>query len=119
MVHRIVWRVTGEPALDFWAARLGAEGVAVDRSEGTLLFADPEGLDHELLVVSVPDPPLVAEHPEIPAELALQGFHAVRAYAGEPGRSRGLFEQTLGFEPTADGWEVRGGKLTMRARPSI
>src|SRR6185436_20020700 len=89
MVHRIIWRITGDAALDFWAARLGTEDVAVERGEGSLVFADPEGLDHELLVVSVPDPPLIAEHPEIPAELALQGFHAVRAYAGEPGRSRG------------------------------
>ena len=108
MVHRVVWRVTGDAALDFWAARLGAAEVAFERGEGSLLFADPEGLDHELRVVSVPDPPLIAEHPEIPAAMALQGFHAVRAYAGEPGRSRGLFEETLGFDPTADGWEVRG-----------
>ena len=28
MVHRVVWRVTGDAALDFWAARLGREGVA-------------------------------------------------------------------------------------------
>src|SRR5215207_4733213 len=27
MVHRIVWRVAGPGALDFWAARRGAEGI--------------------------------------------------------------------------------------------
>ena len=88
------------------------------REDGALHFSDPEGLDHELRTVSVPDPPLTAEHPEIPAELALQGFDAVRAYSSEPERSRELFEQTLGFEPRDEGWEVRGerrgGRYSLR-----
>ncbi|HEV7563885.1 MAG TPA: ring-cleaving dioxygenase, partial [Solirubrobacterales bacterium] len=74
-----------------------------------LLFSDPEGLDHELLVVDVPDPPLSAEHPEIPAELALQGFHAVRAYSAAPGASSGLLE-ALEFEQVDGAWEARGGE---------
>src|SRR6267378_4330185 len=36
MVHRIVWRVTGEEALDFWAGRLGERGVEVERADGSL-----------------------------------------------------------------------------------
>ena len=40
---------------------------------------------------------MAADHPEIPAELALQGFHAVRAYAVDPERSRALLEDTLSF----------------------
>src|ERR687896_407438 len=59
MIHRVVWRVAG-----------------------------PEALEHELLVADVSDDPLVAEHPEIPAEHALQGFHGVRAYASQPEASR-------------------------------
>src|SRR5581483_7123501 len=61
-----------------------------------------------------PDEPLTAEHPEIPAELAIQGFHAVRAYAGDPDRSQRLLEDTLGFAPAPHGpvqsaaYEVRG-----------
>lgn len=31
MVHRIVWRVGSEEALRFWAARLGAEGLPIER----------------------------------------------------------------------------------------
>src|SRR3979409_1225752 len=42
MVHRIVWRVGAPAALDFWAARLAAEGVATERADGSLRFADPE-----------------------------------------------------------------------------
>jgi glyoxalase family protein len=108
MVHRIVSRVGSEAALDFWAERLGREGIPAARGERALRFADPEGMSHELAVVATPDEPLVAEHPEIPAELALQGFDGVRAYAADPDRSRALLEETLGFNPSGDGWEVRG-----------
>ncbi len=37
------------------------------------------------LVANVGDEPLIADHPEVPAALALQGFHAVCAYSAEPG----------------------------------
>jgi glyoxalase family protein len=109
MVHRIVWRVASDPALDFWAQRLGGVDVAVERQPGWLRFADPEGLRFELQAVQTSDAPLVAEHPEIPADLAIQGFHAVRAFASDPERSRRFLEETLGFEASADlGFEARG-----------
>jgi len=108
-VHRIVWRVSLHAALDFWDERLGKHGVETQRAGSTLRFSDPEGLDHELAVVDVPDEPLSAEHPEVPAELALQGFHAVCAYAAMPDASARLLE-TLGFESTSAGWEARGEK---------
>jgi glyoxalase family protein len=111
MIHRIVWRVASAEALDFWAERLGERGVETSRAEGreALLFADPEGLEHELAVSSAEDEPLIAEHPEVPAELALQGFDGARAYDSNPQASRPLFEETLGFAPRDDQlWEVRG-----------
>ena len=109
MIHRITWRVGSEEALDFWEERLGAHDVETTREDGRLRFEDPEGLGLELAVVSTEDPPLAAEHPEIPAELALQGFDSVRAYAAAPDASRTLLEETLGFEPRGDNeWEVRG-----------
>ena len=107
MVHRIVWRVGSDAALDFWAERLEAAGVETERDGESLRFADPEGLEHELLVAQVSDQPLIAEHPEVPAEHALQGFHAARAYAEDPERSAELLE-SLEFERAGDGWEVRG-----------
>jgi glyoxalase family protein len=106
-VHRIVWRVGSSQALDFWAERLGAHGVETERAGASLRFSDPEGLDHELAVVEGPDEPLSAEHPEVPAGLALQGFHAVCAYAAAPEDSSRLLE-ALEFEPAGDGWEARG-----------
>ncbi len=107
-VHRIVWRVASEEALDFWRDRLAREGVESERTAVGLRFSDPEGLGHELVAVESPDEPLVAEHPEILSELALQGFHGVRAYSADPERSRAFLEEALGFEPRRDGWEARG-----------
>ncbi len=105
MVHTIVWRVASEEALDFWEQRLDS----VERSDGRLRFEDPEGVRHELAVTATSDEPLVAKHPAIPEELALQGFDGVRAYAAEPERSRALLEETLLFSPRGENvWEVRG-----------
>ena len=112
MVHRVTWRVASDAALDFWAERLGADGVATERDGSHLRFADPEGLGLELAVVDTPDEPLVAEHPEIQAELALQGFDSVRAYHLAPEASRGFLEQAVSFEPIDPPaeWEARGSK---------
>jgi glyoxalase family protein len=108
MIHRVVWRVGAPAALDFWSERLAAHGVESARDGDALRFADPEGLEHELLVADVTDEPLVADHPEVPAEHALQGFHAARAYASDPERSHELLEQGLGFAQSGEAWEARG-----------
>ena len=107
MIHRIVWRVGSPEALDFWAERLSAAGFDSERVGDGLRFADPEGLEHELVVATVDDAPLIADHPEVPAEFALQGFHGARAYSANPERSAELLD-SLEFERTDDGWEARG-----------
>ena len=48
----------------------------------------PRASRHELRVSTVDDPPLIADHPEVPKELALQGFDGVRAYASDPDAQR-------------------------------
>src|SRR3989442_5299259 len=40
MVHRIVFRIATEEALDFWEDRLGKEGVSVERQDDRLRFED-------------------------------------------------------------------------------
>ena len=97
MVHRIIWRLKGPEAIDFWAKRLGDHGHDFSHTGDSVVFDDPEGLTHEVRFAETTDEPLIAQHPEIPAEMALQGFHAVRAYAADPDRSRSLLEDTLGF----------------------
>ena len=107
MVHRILWRVGSAESLDFWAERIAAAGREPVREGDRLRFSDPEGLEHELVVADVADKPLIADHPEVPAEHALQGFHGAHAYSADPERSAGLLEQ-LEFERTDNGWEARG-----------
>src|SRR4051794_6242051 len=107
--YPVVWRVASPEALEFWADRLRAAGVESERSASRLLFRDPEGLELELAVVQTGDAPLPADHPEIPAEVALQGFDSVRVYASDPEQSRGFLEQTMEFTPSGeDVWESRG-----------
>ncbi len=110
MVHRIGWRVTSAAALDFWESRLAGAVADLDRDETSLRFADFEGLGHEFVITDVGDPPLIADHPEVPSEFALQGFDHARAYSLDPDRSRPLLEDQLGFVPNGDGWEVRGNR---------
>ena len=109
MVHRVVWRLGSEEALHFWERRLSEAGVTTRLDGSSLHFADPEGLDLELVVYDGGDEPLVAVFPEIPREHALQGFHGVRAYSAAPDASRPLLEGALAFEGTGEAeWEVRG-----------
>ncbi len=109
MVHRIAHRVASPAALDFWEGRLAAEGVlATPAQDGGLRFADLEGLEHELVVHHVPDAPLVARSLEVPAEHALQGFHAVRAFSEDPARSAPMVETMDMREESPGHWEARG-----------
>jgi glyoxalase family protein len=117
MVHTVVWRVGSAAALEFWADRLSAEGHEVEADGDSLRFANPEGLQHELVVSHTDDEPLVARHPEIPSELALQGFEGVRAY----GETSGAFLTKLGFELEDGRWdtraETRGGWIEYTEAP--
>jgi glyoxalase family protein len=103
MIHRIIWRVAGEPALEFWTERLAAEGVASRQEPGALVFEDPEGLELELVAQHSDDPPLAARHAEIPQEYALLGLAGVRAYGANPEVSHRLLTQALRFTPLIDG----------------
>ncbi len=121
MVHRIGWRV----GVGGGARLLGRRGWPPrawrpSATETWLRFRDPEGLEHELGVSTRGDAPLIADHPEVPAEHALQGFDFVRAYSADPDASRQLIEDALGFEPREDGWEVRGEqpRRPLRLRPA-
>ena len=122
MVHRIVHRVGSDAALGFWEDRLAGAGVDAARVDGALRFADPEGLEHELAVSSVPDPPLTAAAADIPREHALQGFDAVRAYTKAAERSERLLRDALGFTGEGTEWELRGdergGRYSYDAPPA-
>jgi glyoxalase family protein len=111
MVHRILWRVGSPESLDFWENRLPESA----RTDAGLLFADPEGLEHELLVADVPDEPLPSTGAGVPREHALLGFHGVRAYREDVGHS--LLHDTLGFEGELARGERRQGLYITDAPP--
>ena len=54
------------------------------------------------------DDPLIADHPEIPGDLALQGFEGVRAYSHAPDLTAKLLEGLMSAKKTDQSWEVRG-----------
>jgi len=93
-VHTVTWRVASEAALDHWADRLPGD---VERGDGWLRFADPEGLRLGLVAGRPLDnAPLTAAAADIPHEHALQGFAGVHAYASDPGAIDGTLA-ALGF----------------------
>jgi glyoxalase family protein len=110
MIHTIQLGVTSDASLDFWAARLAARGYASERVADSLVFTDYDGLRLELVVADDGNPPLRAEHPEVPAEHAILGVEGARAYSARgPDADRGLLTQTLGFTDHGDGAYVLQG----------
>ncbi len=104
MIHTIQLGVASAESLDFWAGRLAARGHDALGGDGTLRFADPDGLALELVVADDGNPPLRAEHPEVPAEHAILGVEGARAYAAQaPDADRSLLTDTLGFTETREG----------------
>ena len=99
MIHLLQLGVGSEAALDFWAARLpGAE-----RRERSLHLEDPDGLALELVVAGEGNPPLRAEHPDIPAEHAITGLEGARAYSAFAPVEEGVLTQVLGFDHLGGG----------------
>ena len=95
----------------------GPSGRTASASFGSVLIHDPEGLALELVVDDSGDEPLIAEHPEIPRELALRGFAGVRAYSSDYGRSA-MFLWGLGFTPGLGGARREARRLLrLRRRP--
>jgi glyoxalase family protein len=107
MIHTLQLAVPAEASLDFWEQRL-AEYDPV-RGDGVLRFADYDGLKLELVVESLGNPPLRAEHPEIPAEHAIAGLEGARAYAGFAGVRDTVLTDLLGFTHEGGGEYVLDG----------
>jgi glyoxalase family protein len=103
MVHRVVMRLESEKALDFWERRLARAGVGSDRTADRLAFSDPEGLGLEFVIDDGEDQPLVAHAPDVDAQVAIRGMHAVGAYSTDPARSAPVFGDVLGMEPEGAG----------------
>ena len=108
-IHRLIWRVPSEASFEFWAERLGAQGIQAGIGEASVVFSDPEGLEFELIAHDGPDRPLQVSSPSIPAEHRISGFEGVRAFTRDAGESEELFGKTLGFALGAGAaYEIEG-----------
>jgi glyoxalase family protein len=105
MIHTIQLGVATEASLDFWAERLTSKGYESERVDArALAFRDYDGLRYELVVADDGNPPLRAEHAEVPAEHAILGVEGARAYnARALDLDRELLTQTLGFTQISKG----------------
>ena len=113
MVHLIELGVPSAASLDFWQERLQAAGTETARTEDGLAFEDFEGLGLKLVVATPGNPPLQAQHPEVPAEHAITGVEGVRAYATQVAPD--LLRETLGFTPEGEhAWVVKGDERQVR-----
>src|SRR3954452_4606499 len=102
-IHTIQLGVPSAAALEFWARRLDEHGYASVRGTTSLRFEDYDGLGLELVVPAPANPPLRAEHPEIPAEHAIVGVEGARAYGVYANVEERLLTDTLGFAYLGDG----------------
>jgi glyoxalase family protein len=104
MIHTIELAVVSDAALDFWAERLASKGYASERGERSLAFEDYDGLRFELMIAADGNPPLRAEHPDVPAEHAILGVEGARAFiARGTDADRALLTETLGFTELGEG----------------
>ena len=110
MVHRIVWRVGSPEALDFWAEAAAREhGIEASATATACASPTPRASSTSSRSSTSTDPPLIADHPEVPAEHALQGFHAARAYTSDPERSARPARRGARVRAAPDAeWEARG-----------
>lgn len=109
LIHRLLLRVAGEDALEFWQRRLDRAGVPSERLAERLVFSDREGLGLELVIDDGEDEPLVADAPDVDRHFAIRGLHAVRAYGADAARSTPVFSAVLGMQPEAGpSWLARG-----------
>ena len=119
MVHETRWRVRDAAALDFWAARLTDAGIATERDDATLRFADPEGLGLALRRRRHAGRAAGRGHADIPAEHALLGFEGASAYSTDAGAlDRDARPACPASSATAPAWRRAGRpRLDLALRP--
>ncbi|MFZ0040493.1 MAG: VOC family protein, partial [Solirubrobacteraceae bacterium] len=115
MIHLIELGVRSPEALEFWARRLAGAGYESRAAGDRLAFQDYEGLSFELVVADAANPPLVAVHPEIPAEHALVGIQGARAHGTDRPHAGDFLTDVLDFAGLgAGGYRLVGEQREFR-----
>ena len=109
MVNRILTRVGSSEALDFWADRLGSEGVATERTGDQPFVRRPRG--HGARARRRRSPRRAADRapPRDPARVRAAGLRG-RARVQHAARlqPRGCSRRRSSSSPSRTGWEARG-----------
>lgn len=117
-----VFRVTGEDALAYWAARLREHGVEPQEIEhfngrALLRFDDPEGQRLALMDDGgAPFDGKIWDGVDVPPAFALRGFYAVMLSTPRLEHLDPILTQLLNFEPAGHHrWPVEDGQVTVYA----
>lgn len=118
MVHRIIWRVPDGRSVDRWVTRLQAHGVAVREEPEGPVFADPDGLVHQLSPVEQRDghPPQVARHRDLNPSWAIGGIAGVRVFSRRTAASEALLSDGLRMVREGERWWAEGATRTAHYR---
>jgi glyoxalase family protein len=93
--------------------------VPTRRADGALVFADPEGLEHGLVVDGAAEAELAARAPDVSLEHALRGFAGVRAFARAPEASAPVLADALELTPHREDDRSEGGAEGGTASPDV
>lgn len=94
-------------SVDYWLDRLRSQRVPAERirparfGEETIRFADPDGMDLELIAAAAPPETAPWDAGPVPAEHALRGFHSVTGALEGYERTANLLTEVMGYRQTA------------------
>lgn len=93
-----------EKSLGYWKDRLTKLGISVQEArsefdENILFFADPDGLQLELIATPRANPDRAWDRGAVPVDFAIRGFHHVTLSENGYERTASLLTSTLGFKP--------------------
>lgn len=90
-----------EGSLTFWLERFTAKGIFAERSDrfgaSVLAVADPDGLQLELIETSAAKAKYAWSGTDVPAEVAISGFHSATLSETGYERTAALLTETMGF----------------------
>ena len=91
-----------EGSVDFWTDRLTSEGVDYERTERfdetVLRFADPDGIELELVAADTPNDAVTWAGSPVPETHQLRGFYGVTLAVAEHEPTAEILTDVLGFE---------------------